>query len=301
MAIHHLFFPHIVDLIFEYATFESLVVMSAVCRGWRQRALPQIEHLHVDLHSGTYSLPSYTLFANAARHCRLLDIDVDQMDSPSMSKLTTLAAPGLRVDTLRLKRTTYLHKPRWLPAARRIVFSSFQQRRWMHFPSKLLFQPGEREGGWKVVEKLVINHEHVGIVETQGCRNPERGGSTAALFPQLKDIVLILHGDGACAHCIVKLLDEASDVSATVTVVGVETLNTWHPLWPYHIDGNSVVKVQDNLKFTLPGVVIMSHKKYRQSIGEKEYALETSWQRPSHFQTYDLSDNMRRIDTSGSE
>ena len=73
--IDHLSFPHIVDAVFESAPFESLDIMSAVCRGWRSRALAQIGHLYIDMDSNTYRYPFSIPLAIAARQCRLLDID----------------------------------------------------------------------------------------------------------------------------------------------------------------------------------------------------------------------------------
>lgn len=45
-AIDHHSFPHIVDLIFEFATFDTLLLLGQVCREWRSRVDAELYHLH---------------------------------------------------------------------------------------------------------------------------------------------------------------------------------------------------------------------------------------------------------------
>lgn len=44
-SIDHLSFPHIIDLIFEYAPVESLVVMGRTCHEWMERVIDELYHL----------------------------------------------------------------------------------------------------------------------------------------------------------------------------------------------------------------------------------------------------------------
>ncbi|EJT51394.1 hypothetical protein A1Q1_07366 [Trichosporon asahii var. asahii CBS 2479] len=44
-TIDHSFYPHIVDLVFHFAPFESYNVLRWVCRGWRQRVEAKFHHL----------------------------------------------------------------------------------------------------------------------------------------------------------------------------------------------------------------------------------------------------------------
>lgn len=67
--LHHAFFPHIIDLIFEFAPNESLMVMGTACRQWRQRALSQIKHLQINLSNDTYGFSVEIPLTNAAKQC----------------------------------------------------------------------------------------------------------------------------------------------------------------------------------------------------------------------------------------
>lgn len=291
--IDHLSFPHIVDAVFESAPFESLVIMTAVCRGWRSRALAQIGHLYIDMDSNTYRYPFSIPLAIAARQCRLLDIDTGCPVAYYMTKLMPFEALVPPLDTIRVRGSTYLDKPMWFPTARRVVFSAFQSPKRESVPP---FECGARFGGWETMEKLVIVHKSVGSTHGNDCHSPSRNMRTLTptLFPQLKEVVLIMFGDGACSHCITSLLDEASDMSVPVTLAINSNTSSWYAFRPYKVEGNSLVKIEDYQKCTRQGVAVLSHEEYRSSIGSAEYTLETDREPFPHWEVLDLPDQFRR-------
>lgn len=145
------------------------------------------------------------------------------------------------------------------------------------------------------MKKLVINHHHVNF---PSCSDRGRDGTTKYLLPQLKEVVLILHGDGICTHCLFKLLDEALRLLIPVTLVGHGTLRKRGQFKPYIVEGKYLVKRQDIRKDVREGVEALTHEEYRDAIGKRDYDIETSWKTPAPFQTFDLPDNLRSKGTS---
>lgn len=45
VTIHHISFPHIIDLIFDFASVESHVALGKACRDWERRMLVELYHL----------------------------------------------------------------------------------------------------------------------------------------------------------------------------------------------------------------------------------------------------------------
>lgn len=279
--IHHLFFPHIIDLIFEHAPCESLIVMGQVCREWRKRVESKIDHLHVDLRERSYSFPSSVSFYEAVRSCRVLDINLEHPIRHWASSLNYLRKLTCRLDTVRLKEIVFVNDPRHILRARRIVFSAV--------PCSSF--PGIRAGDWTTAEKLVINHTPRKGSNHGHCFKPEKRDATLFPFPRLKQLNIILHGDWACSRCLIHILDEAFDMCVPVTVVGAETTGSLDVFRPYFVEGSVLVKVEHSRKYTRQGVKLVSHAEYRQAIGEKEYAIETSWEQPARFETFMLPDD----------
>lgn len=282
--IHHLFFPHIIDLIFEHAPCESLIVMGQVCCEWRKRVEAKIDHLHVDLRQSSYSFPSSVPFYDAVRSCRVLDITLRYPTRHWASSVEHLKKLTRRLDTVRLKEIQSVNYPRYILRARRIVFSALHPCFSFHDSDG----SGIKAGGWITAEKLVINYRPRKGKKYDYCCRPEKQDAT--LFPQLKQLIVILHGDWACSHCLVHIFDEAFDMSVPVTVVGAETTKGRDAFQPYFVEGSVLVKVEHSRKYTRQGVKVVSHAEYRQAIGEKEYAIETSWEQPAQFQTFMLPD-----------
>lgn len=291
--LHHAFYPHIVDLIFKFAPCESLAVMRAVCSEWRQRALFHMKHLQIDFSSNSYGFPVPVPLAKVAKQCQVLDIGVGTPTWDSrlynkpdpLSRLQALHELPNPLKTLRLK-APYLDRPRWLPPARSVVFYEFGSTIYYPAPN---FEPGARTGAWETMDKLVINHRETSY---SSCNDRDKNGTTRCLLSQLKQIVIILHGDGICTHCLFKLLDEALDGDIPVLIVGHETLRRRGQFKPYIVEGHALVQRQDLRKDIRPGVEALTHEEYCELVGRREYDVETSWTVPVPYQTFDLPDNL---------
>lgn len=295
--INHLSYPHIVDLVFAYAPAESLAVMAKVCKAWRARALSNTSLVY-NLLNDTYLYPYPISFNEAARHCRVLDIAVgnpatDNHLIPEVARLQTLAP---KLDTIRLRRAAYADKSMWLPNARRIVFGAFHP----DHRSLMGFKRGSRNGGWKPMEKLVINHQplvwtcckHKLMWTEDADEDEESMKEQATLFPQLKQVVLIL-SDEACASCIRSLLDEAQAVSVPVTVVGDL------PSSSFEVRGTALIELTTDGEHIREGVEVLTHGEYRAEVGEREYAIEANWEQTPLLRGLNVADGyfppLRRV------
>ena len=300
--IDHLSSPPIVDLVFASAPPESLAVLARVSRGWRQRALSETSLVY-NLLDDMYLSPSPIIFEEAARHCRVLDVAVgnpatDNHLIPEVARLQTFA-PDLV--TIRLRRAAYADKAMWLPSTPRIVFGAFHPD---HTSLKGL-ERGMRNGEWKTMEKLVIIHhqlvwtccKHKRAKDDDGghSANGEEGSSDrggqetikdyATLFPQLKQVVLILRDDSACPSCIRSLLNEAQAVSVPVTIVGVP------PSQSFQVRGSTVIQLTKYGGRLREGVEVLTHRECCRRVDEREYAIEADWEQTPLLRPLDVSNH----------
>lgn len=157
-SIDHLYFPHIIDLIFEYAPVDSLIVMGQVCREWRERVGAEFYHIRDfsfspgHTHPGLPSVPhcyrfetvsgrcAFTPDGRWAANCRVMDVGAHSID---------IRYKPLTVDTVRIQypvNSALAKKPLGIVLARRIVFERVLVLDTPH-----------------VVQKLVINYHKEGL------------------------------------------------------------------------------------------------------------------------------------------
>lgn len=274
--IHHAYYPHIIDLIFHYAPFDLLLVMTATCRQWRERALEMIDHIY-DYDTVGFYIPHGTTVEKGTRHCRILD--VKRRDGPTPHGLSV----GIRkfqdeglipaLHTVRLMDTAYLRKPPTIHVnAPRVVYERFQPDKYSPSSARLeLDRDAETEfERCSALSKLVINHTSRNI----GCV----GRSTGRLSHYLQQVVFVFHGKETCPCCLHDFLHEAGQASksVTVSVVGAETLRDLSSLQRYDIQGKTLISREDPQgSWPSRPVKLLTHEEYRQSIGEREYAIET--------------------------
>lgn len=268
--IDHAYYPHIIDLIFESATFDSLVALSKVCREWRARALGMIDHVY-QFDGMSFQHPFRTSRSNVERYCRVLDLSLHPWDGfeylDQGFRRFKKDTPAL--ETLRFFDIAYLTRPPLVFFARKLVYGRFQ-------PDKYFFLCGgdhirDEEYYWGV-KTLVINHTSDNI----GCYKFKTGNFP----PTLERVVFVFHGKETCPCCFMDVLNSARKAAVAVTVVGLETLQAQTTIQPYSVREQKLMKSTDGRQLIKKGVTALTHDEYRQLVGEKEYEVETRWKLP---------------------
>lgn len=212
--IDHAYYPHIIDLVFESATFDSLLALSTACREWRERALGMIDHVY-EFNGVNFCYPFPTKQKHTARHCRILDISLEPFDEIESLEdgleLFQKDAPNL--DTIRFTDVGYMQMPVWAVTARRLVYARFDPDSERNGYGEL-----EDDNPYADVDKVVINHTS----DNTRCH----GFLTEDGSAPRKEVVFIFHGKELCSCCFADVLRWAQDEVVPVTVVGIETLPT---------------------------------------------------------------------------
>lgn len=281
VMIEHAYYPHIVEAIFDYAGFDSLVAMSQTCQDWRHRASAKIGHIyHFDGES--FYHPFDTTKENIVRQCRILDVAFHPTSLSSGFDAEAqqfgharLPSYALNLDTIRFVDVGYLQTPIWYAAARRLVFGQFHcnwNPRFLQdkdFTGRALFIG---------VKRVIINH----TLRTSRCHQLE----PRSFFMTLREVVFVFHGHEACPCCFLSVLRSARRTHVPVTVVGAETLTTHATFQPYRVEGQKFTKPSGDRRLAVRGIRLLTHEEYRELIGEKEYAIETDFKMPERVNRY---------------
>lgn len=274
LIIDHRYFPHIVDLIFDFAPLDSLYALSRVCSDWRGRVASQFEHVagfrykRCDLYY-TFYCPLSKKYPDKPdldgndelklfQYCRILDIDdSDPVRPHALGKLQRELIPW--IDTVRFRRLKDPDdQPKILPNVRRIVFSDPM------LPRSAILSAA--------TEKLVVNLSSISKYKFR----------EIALSAQLREVVLIVNARPCIKqhkrqpHCpdtlrCLETIIDAIDTEVPITLVGADQLpiSFFHPV--YAICGNKLYEYGQHV----PNVCLKTLAEYKAEIGEKEFAIES--------------------------
>lgn len=271
--LHYDSYPHIFDLIFDYAFPASHLTLRHVNREWREKVLARCYHLQprVAMDDGLVGFNGDLWEESAVvpirraehvlRYCRILD-SVD--DGYLLWPLTP------NIDTVRfLDDQIYIPEDLTLPFVDRMVLANvppFLDPRWSM--NKLVVNHRQYSGiGWDRIDhtSLPATKKIVYIFDAESLQQDKASGS-------IQEGLVI-----ATFYRLGKILHAAAAYSIPVTVVGAEALDLSEERPPDQpeLRGDAIIEF---LKTTvLDPATYMSREAYRDSIGETEFAIETDF------------------------
>ncbi|EKD03139.1 hypothetical protein A1Q2_02588 [Trichosporon asahii var. asahii CBS 8904] len=276
VMIDHAYYPHIIDLIFDFAEFDALLAMSRTCREWRDRSRGKIDHVYQ--FDGMYMCYPFPINRTKALHyCRTLDVamnPLDEFDSLEDGlELVRRAAPNL--DTVRFVDIGCLKMPVWVVPTRRLVYGRFD-------PNPDLYgfgEPEDDEPCASSVKKVVINHTS----DRASCHHFKAEDFSVPT----DEVVFIFHGKETCPCCFMAVIRATQIGSVPLTVVGIESLSKQTTIQPYNVRKQKLTRSVGGHRQAKRGVTALTHMEYRQLVGEKEYAMDTNFEKPRQLFRYE--------------
>lgn len=268
--IDHAYYPHIIDLIFSFASHSSLFAMSHVCSGWRQRAHVKFTHVHdlsVDIGWSGRLEVEFRLGANGPKfwgvpfqreklrmleHCRILDvISLPPRTHVPLDKFV----PSARTIRYRCTRAM-LYDTRQISPGTSV-------RRLVYFDE---FPPLDRS----------ISVEELVYVDSSSLQRPL--AMPSSFPPAVRRVTYIFTGDprehrAGYTEAGEELVPGDMLYRLRLHSVIVECLRTGVQLICVDIPAHVIVDEPDHP----PSIRFLTLDEYRQAIGAEEFALETDW------------------------
>lgn len=299
VSIHHTYFPHIIDTIFDCAEPGSLAVMARTCRAWRRRCLSRFYVVRCRHGSGSLADLPVVIWDQYDRElhfsenselallagCHILDIVGHTKPDPNrffpnlkttryhstkaVDTGVTAEAPALPVDQIVCQAEVLPFDSR-CPTVKQLV---------IHCAAKYMSswnghdEPGDADfTGLPNLERLVVIFEtvpidmvefHEGYDETDNPESvyfdPERSDNQCTI---IRRIVAAAHAQNAVV-VLVGTEGFAADAFSAIRL-GVERAFDSH---------------ESAMKSTRP-ITLVTLDAYRHGVGEKEWAIQTCWDKP---------------------
>lgn len=297
VTIHHSAFPHLIDMVFDFADPTALLLMAKVCRGWRDRVLRKFHHvcclsvidalpdvLSISLdYPGQRQLKFGKEAVGLLAGCRVLDVGEDEPPSRFVHNASGKPFNLLpNLDTVRYSTTSdvtlfarqLVFNDGWSPIA---TGSPIVKRLVVHWSDDFGYEWEYVDvGSLSGLQDLIIINECV-----PGELEPYNNGALDIESLVVHDHISVVDLPANEPHPRVQLnalrwtVKGALSSGVTVILVGMEELS------PKVFDaiglGVEQIYVSGEVAFSSQGSLsLMTIEGYRDFVGEKEWAVQTN-------------------------